>query len=348
MADERLLPAGIRDERSRTLLALMDRLEGLDLSKVLIYDIDGVDASALPHLGWQFHVMGPEGWELALTDRQRRDLVKQALELHRYKGTRWAVRQALDALGVRADIVEWFEPAGDGLSPYEFGLRATVRAPVRRDQLLGAEATDAIIRAVDAYKNVRSHLGWIAFAVEFDMPIGPDGITDERLVIDTTRARIPWFPVFDITALDAEQLDPDPFEQRREVVDVSPVAVIWGRPSRLDRRLSEGYADQGPQMDLALVYREGELVPPMELVQRTVVSVATLTPAAPAPSSSALALPASEIALSPSLASLGMNMDDTPTPARAEPARGYDLMPSLDGTPADVYPLDIAMEAVHA
>jgi hypothetical protein len=86
----------------------------------------------------------------------------------------------------------------------------------------------------------------------------------------------------------------------------------------------------------------------MELVQRTVFSVAALAPAAPDPSSSALVLPASEIALSPSLASLGTNMDDTPLPARAEPARGYDLMPSLDGVPADVYPLDIAMEAVHA
>jgi hypothetical protein len=126
------------------------------------------------------------------------------------------------------------------------------------------------------------------------------------------------------------------------------MAVVWGRLSRLDRRLSEGYADQGPQMDLALVYREGELVPPMEMVQRTVVSVAALAPSAPEPASSALALPTSEIALRPSLIDRGAGTDATPLPARANPARGYDLMPSLDGIPADVYPLDIAMEAVHA
>lgn len=103
-ADQRLLPAGIADDRSRALLELIDRLGGLDLEPILMNRIDSTAAQALVHLAYQFHVLGLEGYDLAGDEVARRQLVRQALALHRYKGTPWSVRVALGSAGY-ADVV---------------------------------------------------------------------------------------------------------------------------------------------------------------------------------------------------------------------------------------------------
>lgn len=60
-----------------------------------------VDASALPALAEQFHVQGLEGWLFTTDEREKRELIKQAIELHKYKGTIWAVRRVLEILSLR-------------------------------------------------------------------------------------------------------------------------------------------------------------------------------------------------------------------------------------------------------
>ena len=120
MADLRLLPAGISDERGRVLLALIERLGELDLRPLLVYRLDGADDDVLRCLAWQFHMMGDEGFNLAQTTEQLRDLVRRAIELNRYRGTRWAVRQALQSIGYpdaeileKPDLLqEWFDNGG--------------------------------------------------------------------------------------------------------------------------------------------------------------------------------------------------------------------------------------------
>ena len=60
---QELLPSPLqRDNNYRALNNLLDRCGGLDLTKLLVYWFDIVDASALPYLAKQFHVMGLEGW----------------------------------------------------------------------------------------------------------------------------------------------------------------------------------------------------------------------------------------------------------------------------------------------
>lgn len=100
MADEeRLIPAGIRDDRSLAFAGLAARLGALPTEQLLIYLIDLVNVTALPHLGEQFSVLGYNGWLLTSTDDERRALIKKAFELHRYKGTPWAIKQAIRACG---------------------------------------------------------------------------------------------------------------------------------------------------------------------------------------------------------------------------------------------------------
>ena len=121
----------INDTRTQALLVLIARLAALDLTTLLVYRIDSVVASALPFLAWQFDVLSPL-WqliapvalgvdaltnidllidvdnliesgglvtELALTEAAQRDLLKSAIGLHRFRGTPWAIKQALASLG---------------------------------------------------------------------------------------------------------------------------------------------------------------------------------------------------------------------------------------------------------
>ncbi|MDI1471939.1 putative phage tail fiber protein [Thermodesulfovibrio sp. N1] len=145
MADKRLIPAGIKDLNAEAFNELIDRLGSIDLTPLLIYIIDHVDSSALPHLAWQFHI---EGWELAETDKEKRTLIKRAIELHRYKGTPWAVKEAIKACGYEADISEWFQYDGQ---PYMF--RVYIQKPVQSE-----DTYTKLLRHIYDCKNERSWL----------------------------------------------------------------------------------------------------------------------------------------------------------------------------------------------
>lgn len=85
------------------LAALYDvvdyRLNSIDLTKMMLYMIDIAPVEALPLLASQFHVSGVEGWKFASTTQMKRNLLKSAIELHRYKGTPYSIKEALSKLG---------------------------------------------------------------------------------------------------------------------------------------------------------------------------------------------------------------------------------------------------------
>ncbi|XLM22748.1 phage tail protein I, partial [Chromobacterium piscinae] len=54
-------------------------------------------------------MQGDEGWLLAADDEQRRQLIKRAIEWHRYKGTRWALEEIFRVLGISVELLEWWQ-----------------------------------------------------------------------------------------------------------------------------------------------------------------------------------------------------------------------------------------------
>lgn len=76
-----------------------------------------MNESALVHLADQFHIMGNEGWLQAKTTAEKREIIKNAIELHRYKGTKYALIKVLNSLNIDGEIKEWFEYDGE---PYFF------------------------------------------------------------------------------------------------------------------------------------------------------------------------------------------------------------------------------------
>ncbi|WP_434632074.1 phage tail protein [Chromobacterium sp. CV08] len=89
-----------RDKRFGPLAGLTERLSDLDLSVFLVYLVDTARPELLPLLAEQFHIDGEEGWTLAESDDARRALLHSANELHRYKGTPWAIREVIRRLGL--------------------------------------------------------------------------------------------------------------------------------------------------------------------------------------------------------------------------------------------------------
>ena len=160
-----LLPPPLRRDLScRALETIAARLSTLDLTPLVLYDVDNVPASLLPHLAEQFNVLGDAGWDVTDTDDERRELIKQAIALHKLKGTRYAVQRALDLIGVVAMIVEWWERDPRGV-PHTFSIVLSLK-----DQPIDAPAIDAqlfarIQRVVSFWKPARSHF---TTAVGFD------------------------------------------------------------------------------------------------------------------------------------------------------------------------------------
>lgn len=143
-----LLPVNLQgDKNLEGLSSAIDKVFSLEelLDVLLVYMIDQAPADALPYLAWQFHV---EGWEMAQTEAERRALVKSAIELHKYKGTAWAVEKVFEVLRIEAEIKEWFEYGGE---PYKF--RIFLKTPIRDENTYFR-----LIDFINEYKNERS---WI-------------------------------------------------------------------------------------------------------------------------------------------------------------------------------------------
>lgn len=151
-----LAPALRNDLNMRALETLSARLSALDLSPTVLYDFDHVEASALIHLAEQFNVLGDAGWDMANTEAKKRALLKEAIALHRIKGTPYALKRAMTLLGIDPQVTEWFEsvPAG---APYTFNLDAKVVDWPAGEVAIDAVKTEKIRRVASFWKPARSH-----------------------------------------------------------------------------------------------------------------------------------------------------------------------------------------------
>ena len=143
------------------------RLNQLEIEKVLVYLVDTVDASALFSLATQFDVLGFKGWRLATTEQEQRELIKKAIELHRYKGTPFAIREAVKAVGFfDVDIVEGGGVLHNSTTNYDGSVTygstdwAVFRVLIDLGNVKGltTETLDALVELINEYKNARSTL----------------------------------------------------------------------------------------------------------------------------------------------------------------------------------------------
>lgn len=144
-----------------------NRLADIQLDALLVYLIDTASEEALPFLAEQFDVLGYKGMRLATTTEQKREVIKRAIELHRFKGTVWAVKEALKTIGYPdAILTEHVQSGPGGWATFRIEIDAGINP-------ISAQAVDELVRMIEEYKNVRSHLVDISYKISFT----PDSIT---------------------------------------------------------------------------------------------------------------------------------------------------------------------------
>lgn len=77
-------------------ILMQQRFSRLRPDKILVHFLDIVDASILPALAEEFDVLGIKGWDFVTTEKEQRELLKNAIALKRRRGTEWAVEQAIN------------------------------------------------------------------------------------------------------------------------------------------------------------------------------------------------------------------------------------------------------------
>ncbi|ACF12738.1 putative phage tail fiber protein [Chloroherpeton thalassium ATCC 35110] len=94
-----IVPESIRDLHAEAVEILSGRLGSEQLEMLLVYDTEEATPALLRLLEWQLNVTW--SW-IANTDDERRQLLRNAISWHRYKGTKFAIVQALQAIGYSA------------------------------------------------------------------------------------------------------------------------------------------------------------------------------------------------------------------------------------------------------
>jgi len=136
------------------------RMNTVELEASLVYVIDSVSASALPTLARQFDVEGFVGYGVATNDAQRREIIKRAIELKRYMGTVFAIKEAMRTVGYTdATLTEGIDMGNPLIDWARFSIDSELGDTVGLDGV----SQSNLAKLIREYKNVRSYLEGISY-----------------------------------------------------------------------------------------------------------------------------------------------------------------------------------------
>lgn len=139
---------------------MASRMNTIEIENLLVYVIDTVNASALPFLAKQFDIEGFSGYRLATTDTQKRDVIKQAIELKRYAGTVWAIKQAMLLVGYTdATLVEGIDTGDPSTDWARFAVVSEIGDTVGIDGI----SQSYLAKLIREYKPARCKLEGISY-----------------------------------------------------------------------------------------------------------------------------------------------------------------------------------------
>ena len=182
-----------------------------------IWNPDKAPEKFLPWLAWSVSV---DEWDTDWTAERKRAVVRNSVAVHRLKGTKGAVRRALEAMGFGAEITEWFE---NGAASHRFDIDAYADNAINGGYTIGPKIYAAVARQVDHVKPARS---------KYDLRIG------ERF-----RAAIYGRAGVAQYHLDQRELDPNPETTRPEV-------SFYGRAAARITEASEIEHDPKPRPEI--------------------------------------------------------------------------------------------------
>lgn len=116
-----------------------------------LHNPDAIAIDLLPWLAWHWSV---DSWKPYWTEEVRRARVRNAMKIHRQKGTAKAVKDVVAAFGGSILLREWWQMTPKG-EPFTFELVLTLTGS--SGQSATAEFVDDVIAEVHRTKSIRSH-----------------------------------------------------------------------------------------------------------------------------------------------------------------------------------------------
>jgi len=143
-----------------------------------LWDAQRMPAHMLPWLGW---ATGVDHWSADWSEQVKRDAIDEAIPIRRKRGTVWAVRRALEALGF--SDVEILEHAKQDAAWREAGgLYIDSSWSLDGSEVLGGDL-------VDPPQVVTTN--WAQYALAFNIADAPFTATDQQRVRDRVEAAAP-------------------------------------------------------------------------------------------------------------------------------------------------------------
>lgn len=128
----------------------------------------------LPWLAWTLSV---DHWDATWSTAVKRQVIAESIELHRHKGTPWAVERALVVAGSpNATVEEWYEYGG---APYHFRVTVDIEG-----ETVSAATEARMLRSIERHKNVRSWLDTLdyVFSVASPVPVLAIGMQTSEII----------------------------------------------------------------------------------------------------------------------------------------------------------------------
>lgn len=165
MDNNKIIASSLTDNELAVALSCLvsERWDNWDLSPFMLYLVDICAPAALSYLADQFDIDGVRGFGLAGDEEQQRELIKRSIELHKFIGTPWSIREACGTIGFPVIFLEEGVTAyGEKPTPADWAqFRILLEADMNRH--ITAEEGRKLRQFVEFYKNERSHLIELGF-----------------------------------------------------------------------------------------------------------------------------------------------------------------------------------------
>ncbi|CAM3967126.1 phage tail protein I [Pseudoalteromonas byunsanensis] len=151
------LPKLLPSNASRLLEALTQLLTYPDKTQLLhdIWHPQKCPVQLLPWLAWSLSV---DDWNDAWSEKNKRQVIADAFEVHRYKATPYALKKALDSLGIETDIQEWWQSEGAKRGTVIVHALVNQNLDSNEQGLLTKAMLEQVKRIVDTAKRAAVHV----------------------------------------------------------------------------------------------------------------------------------------------------------------------------------------------
>ena len=174
-------------QQEKNIETVLERTNDIPVLIHRVWDPRQCPENLLPWLAWALSI---DTWDSEWPETTKRNLIAESIRIHRTKGTVSAIERVLSALGVDAELTEWFENNG---VPHTFQLLAWANANLvpDADVILSPVLYRTLKQSIDNVKPIRSHYEFqvgAAFGSEMGMACSATSSSTTRVKMEPESA----------------------------------------------------------------------------------------------------------------------------------------------------------------